>query len=120
MRSLIVLAAAEGVRNTEIAEHLGITRAISGKWRRGFAGERLDGLTDDPRPGRPRTVTDAQVEAVITATLERTPKDATHPVHAAHVAEHPKASGTCACTGGRIIRIRRRRVALGSRHRATA
>jgi transposase len=38
----------------------------------------LDGLTDEPRPGRPRTVTDEQVEAVITRTSETTPKDATH------------------------------------------
>jgi len=78
MRSRIVLAGAEGLRNTEIAERFGITRAMVGKWRRRFATERLDGLLDEPRPGRPRTVSDAQVEAVITATLERTPRNATH------------------------------------------
>jgi transposase len=48
------------------------------KWRSRFAEHRLDGLTDEPRPGRPRTVTDEQVEAVIVKTLEGTPKDATH------------------------------------------
>ena len=77
-RSRIVLAAAEGLGNTQIAQRLGITRGMAGKWRNRFAVERLDGLLDEPRPGRPRTVADAQVEAVITRTLETTPKDATH------------------------------------------
>jgi transposase len=77
-RSRIVLAAADGGSNTEVAAQLGISRAMVGKWRNRFAVDRLDGLLDEPRPGRPRTVTDEQVEAVITATLETTPKDATH------------------------------------------
>jgi transposase len=77
-RSRVVLGAAEGLKNTEIGERLGITRAMAGKWRRRFVAERLDGLVDEPRPGRPRTVTDAQVEQVITATLERTPAGASH------------------------------------------
>ena len=70
--------AAEGIKNTEIAERLGINRAMAAKWRSRFAEHRLDGLTDEPRPGRPRTITDEQVDAVITTTLESTPKDATH------------------------------------------
>lgn len=78
MRSRIVLACAEGLKNTEIAQRLGITRPMVTKWRNRFAAERLDGLIDEPRPGQPRTVTDAQVEEVITKTLESTPKDATH------------------------------------------
>src|SRR3954451_11869049 len=78
LRSRIVLAAAEGLKNTEIAERLGINRAMAAKWRSRFAEHRLDGLTDEPRPGRPRTITDEQVDAVITKTLETTPKDATH------------------------------------------
>ena len=78
LRSRIVLAAAEGLKNTEIAERLGINRAMAAKWRSRFAEHRLDGLTDEPRPGRPRTITDEQVDAVITKTLESTPKDATH------------------------------------------
>jgi transposase len=77
-RSRIVLAAAQGLGNTQIAGQLGISRAMVGKWRNRFAVDRLDGLLDEPRPGRPRTVTDEQVEAVITATLETTPRDATH------------------------------------------
>src|SRR3954463_15979797 len=77
-RSRIVLLAAEGLKNTEIAEELGIHRAMAAKWRSRFARQRLDGLTDEPRPGRPRTISDEQVEAVIVKTLETTPKDATH------------------------------------------
>jgi transposase len=78
LRSRIVLAAAEGLKNTEIAERLGVTRPMITKWRNRFAADRLDGLVDEPRPGRPRTVTDEQVEEVIVKTLESTPKDATH------------------------------------------
>src|SRR5437868_10364262 len=77
-RSRIVLAAAEGLKNTEIAERLRVTRPMVTKWRSRFAEHRLDGLTDEPRPGQPRTITDAQVEEVIVKTLETTPKDATH------------------------------------------
>jgi len=77
-RSRIVLAAATGAKNTEIAERLQITRGMAAKWRTRFASERLDGLVDEPRPGRPRTVSDAQVEEVVVKTLESTPKDATH------------------------------------------
>jgi transposase len=77
-RARIVLAAGEGFTNTEIAERLGISRNMAMKWRQRFAEHRLDGLSDEPRPGRPRTITDEQVDAVITRTLESTPKDATH------------------------------------------
>jgi transposase len=77
-RSRIVLLAAEGLKNSEIAQRLGVTRPTVTKWRARFAAHRLDGLVDEPRPGRPRTVTDAHVEEVIVKTLETTPTDATH------------------------------------------
>ncbi len=77
-RARIVLLAAEGKTNTEIAGELGVHRPMVTKWRTRFAEHRLDALTDEPRPGRPRTVTDEQVEEVIVKTLESTPKDATH------------------------------------------
>jgi transposase len=73
-----VLAAADGLGNTAIAAKLQIAVNSARKWRSRFIADRLDGLLDEPRPGRPRTVTDEQVEAVITRTLETTPKDATH------------------------------------------
>jgi transposase len=77
-RARIVLAAAEGLKNTEIAQRLSLDHATVRKWRTRFATDRLEGLLDEPRPGRPRTVTDAQVEEVLIKTLESTPKDATH------------------------------------------
>ncbi|WP_165945803.1 helix-turn-helix domain-containing protein [Micromonospora sp. KC606] len=78
LRSRIVLACAGGeTPNGQIAEELGISRNTVKKWRNRFAADRLDGLLDEPRPGRPRTIADADVERAITATLETTPKDAT-------------------------------------------
>src|SRR5436305_4404534 len=77
-RARIVLAAAAGTKNTQIAAELGVSRPMVTKWRSRFAAERLDGLLDEPRPGRPRTISDAQVEEVIVRTLETTPPDATH------------------------------------------
>ncbi len=77
-RARIVLAAADGHTNTGIAAHLRLTLPTVRKWRERFAARRLEGLTDEPRPGTPRTITDAQVEAAVTRTLEATPRDATH------------------------------------------
>jgi transposase len=78
LRARIVLLAADGLKNTEIAQRLAIRHASVTKWRNRFAAHRLDGLTDEPRPGQPRKITDAKVEEVIVKTLETTPKDATH------------------------------------------
>jgi transposase len=77
-RSKIVLLVADGLRTGEIAARLGVHRNTVAKWRRRFEAERLDGLVDEPRPGQPRTISDAMVDEVITRTLESTPKDATH------------------------------------------
>ena len=78
LRARIVLACAEGGENKAIAEELGLDRQTVGKWRRRFLDHRVDGLHDDPRPGAPRTIDDARIEAVIVRTLETAPKDATH------------------------------------------
>jgi transposase len=79
MRARIVLAAADDKRtNTDIAADLGVTLPTVGKWRQRFVDLRLDGLADEPRPGAPRTITDAQVEDIVTRTLESKPKNATH------------------------------------------
>jgi transposase len=77
-RCRIVLAAADGRANKDIAAELGCNPTTVGKWRNRFAADRLDGLHDDPRPGKPRTVTDEDVERVIVKTLEESPPDATH------------------------------------------
>jgi transposase len=75
-RSRIVLMCAKGASNTEVAAKLGISRGMVAKWRGRFVAGRLEGLNDGPRPGRPRTITDQQVERVITATLEQAPPGA--------------------------------------------
>src|SRR4051795_13011027 len=77
-RSRIVLACAAGASNSEVAERERVSAAMVGKWRARFVERRLDGLVDEPRAGRPRTIDDAKVEEVIVRTLESEPKDATH------------------------------------------
>jgi len=78
LRSKIVLACAEGLDNKVVAAQVGCEEHTVSKWRRRFVEQRLDGLGDDPRPGRPRTISVDQVEDVIVATLESTPANATH------------------------------------------
>ena len=78
LRCRIVLAAAAGETNTAIAARLGCNPSTVGKWRTRFAERRLDGLHDEPRPGKPRAISDQDVERVIVKTLEETPRDATH------------------------------------------
>jgi len=77
LRSRIVLACADGGDNTRVAEQLGCA-AATGKWRGRFVEHRLDGLSDEPRPGRPPVIGVDQVEHVVVATLESTPHNATH------------------------------------------
>ena len=77
-RARVLLACAEGKKNGDVAAAFRVTRPTIGKWRARFIARRLDGLLDEPRPGAPRQITDADVERVITQTLESTPKDATH------------------------------------------
>jgi DeoR/GlpR family transcriptional regulator of sugar metabolism/transposase len=73
LRSRIVLACEGGAPATAVADELGISRATAAKWRSRFLRDRLDGLSDDPRPGRPRTITDEQVTTVVNATLAQAP-----------------------------------------------
>ena len=77
-RARIVLTCAEGMTNTAVAAVLGVSKPTVGKWRARFLEHRLDGLADAPRTGAPRRITDADVERVVTLTLETTPPDATH------------------------------------------
>ena len=70
--------ARRGTTNTVVAKRVRVSPATVGTWRARFLRDRLDGLLDEPRPGAPRTVTDAQVERVVIVTLETTPPGATH------------------------------------------
>src|SRR5437870_12233917 len=74
-RSRIVLACAQGKNNKAVAAELRVSDATVGRWRRRFIERRLDGLVDEPRPGQPRKISDAQVEEVIVRTLESAPPD---------------------------------------------
>ena len=77
-RCEIILLCADGLNNRQVAARLGVHEHTAGKWRRRFSEERLEGLYDEPRPGRPRTITDDEVAAVIERTLKSIPADATH------------------------------------------
>lgn len=77
-RAQIVLACARGWNNTVVAARLNTERKTVARWRTRFLRDRLDGLADEPRPGVPRTITDAQVEEVVVRTLEETPPGGTH------------------------------------------
>ena len=74
-RSRIVLGCASERTNGQVATAVGVSVATVVKWRGRFAKDRLEGLVDEPRPGRPRTVSDDQVHEVITRTLETTPSN---------------------------------------------
>jgi transposase len=78
MRASIVLLAASGMTNLAIAKRLRTTRVTVATWRMRFATRRMDGLSDEPRPGAPRKIGDDKVTEVVTATLETMPATATH------------------------------------------
>ncbi len=73
-----MLAAADGEQSKEIAARLGCATQTVGRWRGRFAQRGLDGLHDEPRPGKPRQIGDEDVERVIVKTLEEKPPNATH------------------------------------------
>lgn len=77
-RARIVLACAEGRTNQAVAKRVRVAPGTVGKWRTRFVEDRVAGLFDEPRPGTPRQIADAQIEAVIVRTLETTPRGATH------------------------------------------
>ena len=76
LRARIILRCASGVSNLDVADALGVSRLTVGKWRRRFLERGVDGLLDEARPGAPRKITDADVERVITLTLESKPRAA--------------------------------------------
>ena len=77
-RCRVILRCADGLPSKSVAAELGVHEHTVGKWRRRFLKDRCDGLLDEARPGRPRTIDDDQVAAVIERTLRTTPADATH------------------------------------------
>ncbi|MFB7498695.1 helix-turn-helix domain-containing protein [Streptomyces sp. NPDC056161] len=102
LRARIVLACAgpEVPPIIAVARDLRVSTDTVRKWRRHFLAGRLDQLADEPRPGRPPTISVDQVEAVVAATLEQLPKNATHWSRTS-MAKH---SGLSKSTVGRIWR----------------
>ena len=97
-RARVVLACAEGLDNQVVAKKLRCSKGMVGKWRSRFLEARLEGLYDEPRPGTPRKVTDAQVEKVVIQSLESTPRGQTH----WSTRELAKATGLSRMTVSRI------------------
>jgi len=77
-RARVVLACGQGFDNKTVAQKVRASLGMVGKWRSRFLQARLEGLYDEPRPGAPRQVSDAQVEQVVIQTLESTPRGETH------------------------------------------
>ena len=100
-RAKIVLACAEGRDNKAVAAKLGVCSATVGTWRRRFAERRLEGLADEPRPGAPREITDADVERVVAKTPGSKPKDATTGAPAAWPRPPACRDPRSAASGGR-------------------
>ena len=76
LRARIILACAEGLSNSDVSAQVGLGSQSVGKWRRRFLDRRLDGLRDEPRPGAPRKITDADAQHVVRLTLQTSPADA--------------------------------------------
>ena len=77
-RARVVLLAADGLYNTDIAEKVGLSGSMVGYWRKRFLAQGLEGLQDEPKPGGPRSIEDQRIADLIAKTLETKPPGATH------------------------------------------
>lgn len=100
LRAKIILRCAEGLTNIDVGKALKVSNATVGKWRKRFNEHRVEGLYDEPKPGRPREITDEAVEAVVVKTLEEKPKGRTH----WSTRKMAQAAGISHTTVGRIWR----------------
>jgi putative transposase len=100
-RAKLVLWSSEGETNSRIATRLRWTKATVGKWRQRFVQHRLAGLYDELRPGRPRTIEDEQIAALLKRTLSRKPAAGTHWT----VREAARVSGISKSTVHRLFRL---------------
>ena len=100
LRAKIVLRCARGESNVAVAAKLRCSNVTVGKWRQRFTTGRVDALYDEPKPGAPRTLSDADVESILVATLESKPKGRTH----WSTRKMAERAGVSASTVGRIWR----------------
>ena len=77
-RASIVLMAAQGIPNRAIAEKVNLSAQMVSKWRKRFLQQRISGLHDELRPGRPRSISDEKVALLIRKTLQTKPQNGTH------------------------------------------
>ncbi len=77
-RAKIVLWAADGLTNSAIAQKVDLSAISVGKWRKRFLEQGLQGLHDEMRPGRPRSIADEKIALAIKTTLQTKPEDGTH------------------------------------------
>ena len=101
-RARLVLACADAAADTAVARRHRTTNSTVGKWRKRFIARRLEGLLDEPRVGGSRTISDADVEAVVVKTLETTPKGETHWSTRTMAAKAGMSHTVMAASGGRL------------------
>lgn len=77
-RARLILLAAQGMTNTSIAKEVNLSRGMVVRWRQRFIPDRLAGLVDQPRPGRPRVYTDADRLRVVETACTKKPPGETH------------------------------------------
>ena len=99
-RARLVVWSAQGQSNSQIARRLHWTNATVGKWRQRFIEHRLAGLYDELRPGRPRSIDDEKIAALVKRTLSRKPAGATH----WSIRQAAQASGISRSTVHRLFR----------------